>query len=78
MVFPDVYGIMFTADPITGHRYTVSIDAGFGLGEALVSNPTEENWRISCGWCCHFIELSAKIAECYLDFHHLGGVVYRP
>ncbi|SEN19160.1 phosphoenolpyruvate synthase [Lihuaxuella thermophila] len=37
MVFPDVSGIMFTADPVTGHRHTVSIDAGFGLGEALVS-----------------------------------------
>ena len=37
MVFPDVSGILFTADPVTGHRRTVSIDAGFGLGEALVS-----------------------------------------
>ncbi|TBL76638.1 phosphoenolpyruvate synthase [Paenibacillus thalictri] len=37
MVFPEVSGIMFTADPITGRRQTVSIDASFGLGEALVS-----------------------------------------
>lgn len=37
MVFPEVSGIMFTADPITGHRKTISIDASFGLGEALVS-----------------------------------------
>jgi len=37
MVFPEVAGIMFTADPITGRRKTVSIDASFGLGEALVS-----------------------------------------
>jgi phosphoenolpyruvate synthase/pyruvate phosphate dikinase len=37
MVFPEVSGIMFTADPISGHRSTVSIDASFGLGEALVS-----------------------------------------
>ncbi|WP_274649755.1 phosphoenolpyruvate synthase [Paenibacillus humicola] len=37
MVFPDVSGIMFTADPVTGRRDTVSIDASFGLGEALVS-----------------------------------------
>ncbi|TDF95057.1 phosphoenolpyruvate synthase [Paenibacillus piri] len=37
MVFPEVSGIMFTADPISGHRGTVSIDASFGLGEALVS-----------------------------------------
>lgn len=37
MVTPDVSGIMFTADPITGHRKIVSIDASYGLGEALVS-----------------------------------------
>jgi rifampicin phosphotransferase len=37
MIFPEVSGIMFTADPITGHRQTISIDASFGLGEALVS-----------------------------------------
>jgi phosphohistidine swiveling domain-containing protein len=37
MVMPEVSGILFTADPITGRRGTVSIDAGFGLGEALVS-----------------------------------------
>jgi len=30
-------GILFTADPLTGHRGIASIDAGFGLGEALVS-----------------------------------------
>jgi phosphoenolpyruvate synthase/pyruvate phosphate dikinase len=37
MVFPQVAGVMFTADPITGNRKVVSIDASFGLGEALVS-----------------------------------------
>ncbi|MCL2338315.1 MAG: phosphoenolpyruvate synthase, partial [Firmicutes bacterium] len=37
MVFPAVAGIMFTADPINGNRKIVSIDASFGLGEALVS-----------------------------------------
>lgn len=37
MVFPKVSGIMFTADPITGNRKIISIDASFGLGEALVS-----------------------------------------
>jgi pyruvate,water dikinase len=37
MIEPDVSGILFTADPITGNRRIVSIDAGFGLGEALVS-----------------------------------------
>ena len=37
MVLPDTSGIMFTADPINGNRTVVSIDASFGLGEALVS-----------------------------------------
>jgi phosphohistidine swiveling domain-containing protein len=37
MIDPDVSGILFTADPVTGHRRIASIDAGFGLGEALVS-----------------------------------------
>jgi phosphoenolpyruvate synthase/pyruvate phosphate dikinase len=37
MVFPQASGIMFTADPITSNRKVTSIDASFGLGEALVS-----------------------------------------
>jgi rifampicin phosphotransferase len=37
MVFPQVAGILFTADPVTANRKVVSIDASFGLGEALVS-----------------------------------------
>ncbi|MCB9676909.1 MAG: phosphoenolpyruvate synthase [Alphaproteobacteria bacterium] len=37
MVLPDVAGICFTADPISGRRDRICIDAGFGLGEALVS-----------------------------------------
>ena len=37
MVQPEVSGIMFTADPISGHRKLVSIDASWGLGEALVA-----------------------------------------
>ncbi len=37
MVFPQAAGILFTADPLTSNRKVLSIDAGFGLGEALVS-----------------------------------------
>ena len=37
MLFPRVSGILFTADPVTGNRNVASIDASFGLGEALVS-----------------------------------------
>src|SRR6478609_7454607 len=37
MVFPQAAGILFTADPVTSNRKVVSIDASFGLGEALVA-----------------------------------------
>ncbi|MGI5365342.1 rifamycin-inactivating phosphotransferase [Streptomyces iakyrus] len=37
MVLPHAAGILFTADPVTGNRKVATVDAGFGLGEALVS-----------------------------------------
>ena len=37
MVFPQAAGMLFTADPVTGNRKVASVEAGFGLGEALVS-----------------------------------------
>ncbi len=37
MVLPDAAGVLFTADPVTGNRKVATVDAGFGLGEALVS-----------------------------------------
>jgi phosphoenolpyruvate synthase/pyruvate phosphate dikinase len=37
MVFPHAAGVIFTADPVTSNRNVVSVEAGLGLGEALVS-----------------------------------------
>ncbi|MFF9623691.1 rifamycin-inactivating phosphotransferase [Streptomyces griseosporeus] len=37
MVFPYAAGVLFTADPVSGHRKTATVEAAFGLGEALVS-----------------------------------------
>ncbi|WP_055589147.1 rifamycin-inactivating phosphotransferase [Streptacidiphilus griseoplanus] len=37
MVRPDAAGVLFTADPVTGNRKVATVDAGLGLGEALVS-----------------------------------------
>jgi len=37
MIFPQAAGILFTADPVTSNRKVISIEASFGLGEALVS-----------------------------------------
>lgn len=47
MVFPKAAGILFTADPVTCNRKVVSIDASFGLGEALVSGLVNaDNYRV--------------------------------
>jgi len=37
MVFPRAAGVIFTADPVTSNRKVASVEAIFGLGEALVS-----------------------------------------
>ncbi len=37
MIFPQAAGTLFTADPVSGNRKVLSVDAGFGLGEAMVS-----------------------------------------
>ncbi|HVQ96689.1 MAG TPA: PEP/pyruvate-binding domain-containing protein, partial [Mycobacteriales bacterium] len=37
LVFPQAAGILFTADPVTGNRKLATVEASFGLGEALVA-----------------------------------------
>ncbi|XVQ86938.1 rifamycin-inactivating phosphotransferase [Microbispora siamensis] len=37
MVFPDAAGVLFTADPVTSNRKIATVEACWGLGEALVS-----------------------------------------
>jgi pyruvate,water dikinase len=50
MVFPQVAGILFTADPATSNRKVLSIDASFGLGEAMVSGlVSADNYKVRNG-----------------------------
>ncbi len=50
MVIPQVSGILFTADPVTSNRKVLSIDASFGLGEALVSGKVNpDNYKVRDG-----------------------------
>ncbi|HKP54349.1 MAG TPA: phosphoenolpyruvate synthase [Chloroflexia bacterium] len=50
MVFPQAAGILFTADPVTSNRKVLSIDASFGLGEAMVSGLVNaDNYKVSNG-----------------------------
>ncbi|PSK92099.1 rifamycin-inactivating phosphotransferase [Taibaiella chishuiensis] len=54
LVEPEAAGILFTADPVSGHRHTVSVDAGFGLGEALVSGLVNaDTYKIRAGRIIH-------------------------
>ena len=48
MVQSEVAGVLFTADPVTGDRGMMVIEAAFGLGEALVSGAiTPDLYRVS-------------------------------
>jgi pyruvate,water dikinase len=47
MVLPEAAGVMFTADPVSGNRKIISIDAIFGLGDSLVSGMVNvDNYRV--------------------------------
>src|SRR5690349_3974889 len=59
MIFPNVAGIMFTADPVTSNRKILSIDASFGLGEALVAGIVNaDNYEV-----CEARIISTNISE---------------
>ncbi|MDA1640599.1 phosphoenolpyruvate synthase [Bacillus tropicus] len=63
MVFPEASGIMFTADPITASRKILSIDASFGLGEALVSGlVSADNYKVKEGKIVDKVISTKKVA----------------
>lgn len=63
MVFPEASGILFTADPITSSRKVLSIDASFGLGEALVSGlVSADNYKVKEGEIAGKMIATKKIA----------------
>lgn len=73
MVFPQVAGIMFTADPVNSNRRVLSIDASFGLGEAMVSGlVAADNYRVRNGTV-----IDRKISTKKLAIYALmdGGII---
>ncbi|QWH38118.1 phosphoenolpyruvate synthase [Bacillus mycoides] len=63
MVFPQASGILFTADPITCNRKVLSIDASFGLGEALVSGlVSADNYKVKEGEIAEKMIATKKLA----------------
>jgi len=78
MVEPDVSGILFTADPVTNNYTVASIDASYGLGEALVAGLVSADlYKVDKRT---LRETEARIAEKKLAIWPLpdGGTVQRP
>src|SRR5579885_1131620 len=48
LVVPRAAGVLFTADPVSGHRKVTTIEATFGLGEALVSGAVNPDVYAVC------------------------------
>jgi len=70
LIAADVSGVIFTADPLTGGRGRIIIEACFGLGEVLVSGKVTPD-RFIVGSSSHKI-LSRTISEKKVE-HTLAG-----
>ena len=79
MVMPDVAGVMFTANPVTGARNEVVVDANPGLGEAVVSGRVTPDHivlqRLKGSW--HFKERTAGRRELVVRPVPAGGTEER-
>ena len=63
MIFPQVSGILFTADPVSSNRKMLSIDASYGLGEALVSGVVSaDNYKVQDGGIVQKTVSTKKVA----------------
>lgn len=75
MVAAEVAGVMFTANPVTGRRDEIHVDASPGLGEAVVSGlVTPDHFvlrRMPLGW--HITERSAGKREVLIQAREGGG-----
>ncbi|WP_437834391.1 rifamycin-inactivating phosphotransferase [Sorangium sp. So ce1153] len=68
MVFPQAAGILFTADPVTSNRKVSSIEAGFGLGEALVSGlASADGYKVRNGHVIEKTVATKKLATCAVE-----------
>jgi pyruvate,water dikinase len=73
MVDADIAGVMFTANPVTGARDEVIVDAGGGLGEAVVSGQvTPDHYRLDARG--RVLEHTAGRAEVVIRSAAGGGV----
>jgi len=76
MVFSQAAGILFTADPVTSNRKVASIEAGFGLGEALVAGlASADRYKVRDGQIVEKAIATKALATCALEE---GGTEERP
>ncbi|MDH5507908.1 MAG: PEP-utilizing enzyme, partial [Anaerolineae bacterium] len=76
MVLPEYAGIVFTADPVSGHRQVLSIDASYGLGEALVAGLVSADLYKVDKRSLEIVEI--KIADKQIAIRpQLGGGTYQ-
>jgi pyruvate,water dikinase len=76
MLFPQAAGILFTADPVTSNRKVTSVEAGFGLGEALVSGLVNaDGYKVRDG---HVIEKAIATKQLATWALEDGGTQERP
>ncbi|KOR83262.1 phosphoenolpyruvate synthase [Bacillus sp. FJAT-22058] len=75
MIFPQASGILFTADPVSSNRKVLSIDASFGLGEALVSGlVSADNYKVQEG---RIVEKKISTKKLAIYARKEGGTVER-
>ncbi|MCU6599101.1 phosphoenolpyruvate synthase [Peribacillus frigoritolerans] len=75
MIFPQASGILFTADPVSSNRKVLSIDASFGLGEALVSGlVSADNYKVQEG---RIVEKKISAKKLAIYVRKEGGTVEK-
>jgi len=77
MVFPRAAGVLFTADPTTSNRRVSTIEAVFGLGEALVSGRVRPDlYRVRDGRIIEATIDRAVLSDDHVRrLEHLGRVI---
>ncbi|ULM99180.1 phosphoenolpyruvate synthase [Peribacillus frigoritolerans] len=75
MIFPQASGILFTADPVSSNCKVLSIDASFGLGEALVSGlVSADNYKVQEG---RIVEKKISAKKLAIYARKEGGTVEK-
>ena len=76
MVFPHAAGVLFTADPVTSNRQLASVEASFGLGEAVVSGLVNADvYKVRSG---EIVAKAVATKESAIQASPAGGTLTRP